>query len=43
LIHNIALTPDIDESQATAKLNLSFELDMRFANGIRVKALKQAA
>jgi hypothetical protein len=43
LIHNIALTLDIDESQATAKLNLSFELDMRWANGIRVKALKQAA
>jgi hypothetical protein len=43
LIHNIALTLDIDESQATAKINLSFELDMRWSSGIRVKALKQAA
>jgi hypothetical protein len=43
LIHNIALTLNIDESQATAQINLSFELDMRWANGIRVIAQKQAA
>ena len=42
LIHNIALTLNIDESQAAAQINLSFELDMRWANGIRVITQKQA-
>ena len=38
LIHNLALTLNIDESQAIAQISLSFELDMRWASGIRVIA-----
>ena len=43
LIHSIALTLNIDESQATAQINLRFEPEMRWANGLRVIAQKQAA
>jgi hypothetical protein len=43
LIRNLALTLDVGESEASVRINLSFELEMHWADGVRVKALKQAA